>query len=110
MFCAERIKNLEKKKTYRKKNLAKLLQLGQSTMLEYENGIEQPPISVLIQLADFFNVNIDYLLGCTNIRISMERLKQQLTTNSGSITIDDFIRLKDDEKEAIGNLILSFKK
>ena len=40
----------------------------------------------------------------------MERLKQQLTTNSGSITIDDFIRLKDDEKEAIGNLILSFKK
>ena len=109
MFCAERIKKLREEKDISQKKLAKLLQLGQSTMSEYENGIKQPPISVLIQLADFFNVNIDYLLGRTNIRISMERLKQQLTTNSGSITIDDFIRLKDDEKEAIGNLILSFK-
>lgn len=65
---------------------------------------------MIIQLADFFDVNVDYLLGHTNIKISMKKLTQALTTKSGIVTIDDFIRLKEDEKEAIGSLIKSFNK
>ncbi len=110
MFLAERIKELRENKNLSQSDLASEMHISQSSISEYESGNQQPPLAMLIQLADFFNVNIDYLLGRTNIRVSIENLKQKLTTNSGCVTIDDFIRLTEDEKEAIGNLILSFKK
>ena len=86
------------------------MHISQSSISEYENGNQQPPLAMIIQLADFFDVNVDYLLGHTNIKISMKKLTQALTTKSGIVTIDDFIRLKEDEKEAIGSLIKSFNK
>ena len=110
MFLAERLKELRENKDLSQSELAEVMHISQSSISEYENGNQQPPLAMLTQLADFFNVNVDYLLGRTNIKISIENLKQKLTTNLGCVTIDDFIRLNNDEKEAIGNLILSFKK
>lgn len=110
MLFAERIKELRENKEISQTQLADLMHISQSSISEYESGKQQPPLSMLIQLSEFFDVNIDYLLGHSDIKISMEKLRQKLSTKSGCVTIDDFIRLKEDEKEAIGNLILSFKK
>ena len=110
MLLAERIKELRENKDISQAVLAEILNISQSSISEYENGNQQPPLAMIIQLADFFDVNVDYLLGHTNIKISMKKLTQALTTKSGIVTIDDFIRLKEDEKEAIGSLIKSFNK
>ena len=75
-------------------------------MSEYENGIKQPPLSILSKIADYFNVSLDYLAGRSTIKITIDALQEKLTTQSDDkISIDDLINLKEDEKEVIYNLI-----
>ena len=91
--------------------LANDLLIGQSTMSEYDNGVKQPPISVLIKIADYFNVSLDYLTGRTNIKMTISTLQDKLVTESGNkMSIRDIIQLDSDEKEAIINLIKLFNK
>ncbi len=75
-------------------------------MSEYENGIKQPPLSILSKIVDYFNVSLDYLAGRSTIKITIDALQEKLTTQSDDkISIDDLINLKEDEKEVIYNLI-----
>ena len=110
MFFCERIKKLREENSISQTDLANALFISQSSVSEYENGNQQPPLETLVKLADFFDVNIDYLLGRTDVKIPVNKLKQKLSTNSGAITINDFLHLKEDEKEVIGELIKSFNK
>ena len=43
--------------------LAKYLNIDQSTYSDYENGKINIPIEQLIKIADFYNVSLDYLVG-----------------------------------------------
>lgn len=49
-------------------DLAKKLNIGNSTLSQYESGKRIPSDEIKIKLAELFNVSIDYLLGITNIR------------------------------------------
>lgn len=42
--------------------------IDQALISKFESGERTPPTDVLILLADFYNVNIDYILGRTDIR------------------------------------------
>lgn len=108
MLLAERIKELREKKDLSQKQLAGILHISQSSISEYESGNQQPPIEMLMQLADFFDVNIDYLLGRTNISISLNRLTEKISTRSGEIPVNDLFTLNNNEKEIIGLLIQSY--
>ena len=111
MRQAERIKELRENMNVSQSKLANDLLIGQSTMSEYENGVKQPPISVLIKIADYFNVSLDYLTGRTNIKMTISTLQDKLVTESGNkMSIRDIIQLDSDEKEAIINLIKLFNK
>lgn len=48
--------------------VAKVLCCSQRTYSYYESGGHDIPTDVLIKLADFYDVSIDYLLGRTNVR------------------------------------------
>lgn len=48
------------------KSLATELQLASSTIWKYENARRFPRLIDLINIADYFNISIDYLLGRTN--------------------------------------------
>ena len=58
-----RIKQLRKEKNITASQLAKHINVADSTMSLYENGKREPPFETLKSIADFFNVSIDYLLG-----------------------------------------------
>ena len=47
-------------------DLARSLKISRSTIGMYERGDRQPDYETLESIADFFNVDIDYLLGRTN--------------------------------------------
>ena len=47
-------------------HLAELLHITQATYSRYENGNLDVPSAILIMLADFHNVSIDYILGQTD--------------------------------------------
>lgn len=61
----ENIRNLRIDNGYTQKKLAEYLGISQNTYSQYEIGVLNYPVEVLIKLADFYNVSIDYLLGRT---------------------------------------------
>ncbi|HIE12145.1 MAG TPA: XRE family transcriptional regulator [Desulfotomaculum sp.] len=64
----ERLAALRREKGLSQAELAKLLNMGQSTIAMYERTRRTPDPTTLKRLADFFNVSVDYLLGRTNNR------------------------------------------
>ncbi len=57
-----RIRDLREDMDLRQSDLAKATGIDQRTISNYETGKTAPDAYALIQLADFFNVSIDYLL------------------------------------------------
>lgn len=47
--------------------LSKALHIDRKTLSNYETGYRTPNIYLVVKIADYFNVSIDYLLGRTNI-------------------------------------------
>ncbi len=68
-----KLKNMEKLRTDAKltqQQLADTLHWSRDMYLNYENGKTQIPVDKLIQIAKYFNVSTDYILGlseCTSI-------------------------------------------
>ena len=64
----ETIRNLRIDGGYRQQQIADLLHIQQNTYSQYEIGVLNYPIEVLMQLADFYGVSVDYLLGRTKVK------------------------------------------
>ena len=60
-----RLKELRKKKKVSQLKLALDLNTSQNTISRYETGEREADYKMLISLADYFDVSIDYLLGRT---------------------------------------------
>ena len=58
-----RIRDLREDSDKKQIELAKYLNIDQSTYSDYENGKINIPIEQLIKIADFYNVSLDYLVG-----------------------------------------------
>ena len=58
-----RIRALREDRDLKQSAIAALLHISQATYSRYESGALDIPTSVLIALADFYGVSIDYLLG-----------------------------------------------
>ena len=44
------------------------LHISQRSYAHYEAGTREMPIDILMEIADLFEVNIDYIVGRTNIK------------------------------------------
>ena len=62
------IKNLRLEKKLTQEDLAKVLNLSVSTISMYETGSREPDISTIKNMAEYFNVTSDYLLGLSSNR------------------------------------------
>jgi len=58
-----RIKQLRETKELNMKETARLLGMPYTTYVNYEKGLREPTSEVLIQLADFFDTSVDFLVG-----------------------------------------------
>lgn len=65
---SERLKELRKEKKLTQKQLADILFIDKSSICKYETGVNYPENRFLKQMADFFDVSTDYLLGRTEKR------------------------------------------
>lgn len=63
---AERLRELRTEKGLSMKGLAKALNTTDATVSNWENEINEPKISHLKNIALFFGVTADYLLGLEN--------------------------------------------
>ncbi len=62
-----RLKEIRKSKGVSQLKMAIDLNTNQNTISRYETGEREPGINELIQIADYFNISIDYLLERTDI-------------------------------------------
>ena len=66
IFFGRRLKELRQEKGLTQKELAEKLNLNSVTYLHYEKAQREPPLSVLADMAKFFDVSIDFLLGLSD--------------------------------------------
>lgn len=95
-MLGDRICGLRKSKNLTQKELAKILNVSNTTLSQYENGIRVPSDDIKIKIANYFNVTLDYLLSGKHsneninesqltkkdekdIAKTMERMKKQLS-------------------------------
>jgi len=64
---AEIIKSLRIERGITQEQLASLLKVSRSTIGMYETGSREPDFETLEAIADIFNVDMDYLIGRSNI-------------------------------------------
>ena len=64
----DRFRQLREESKLTQIQLAEKLEISKGTIGNYESGIRMPRFVDLERIADFFNVDIDYLLGRTNYR------------------------------------------
>lgn len=86
---------------------AKQIQLSKSAVNMYERGDREPSFEVLERIADYFNVDLDYLLGKTSCEIR-ERVSSpphfEISSSEQSIIIK-FRKLDDRGQSAVLNTL-----
>ena len=62
-----RLKELRESKGLNMREAARLIGMPYTTYVNYEKGAREPNSETLVQLADFFETSIDYMLCKTNL-------------------------------------------
>lgn len=62
-ILGERLKELREERGYTQKQLSEELGINSVTYLHYEKEQREPPLSLLADIARFYGVSVDYLLG-----------------------------------------------
>ncbi len=62
----QRLKELRKENAYTQKQVAEKLGIKEVTYLHYEKEQREPPLSLLADIAKFYGVSVDYLLGLSD--------------------------------------------
>ena len=102
----KRLKELRESNGYSMDKLVELYNLkydakmNKSTLSRYENGIQDPIYTVVVNLANFFNVSVDYLSGSNSDDITASFSTKTL------ITMEKFEKLNDAGKEKADSYII----
>ena len=86
-----RLQQLRTSRNLSQDALGKKLNRSKSVICAYENNMRIPPLEVLTDIAVFFNVSLDYLVGID---------KEEMVSIDG---------LTDEQKEIVHSLIYEFK-
>lgn len=77
MFKYNRLKDLREDNDLKQENIARILKITQQQYGLYERGVREIPFHMIIELAKYYNVTIDYLAGITQLP---KRLENKETT------------------------------
>lgn len=94
---ASRLKELRKEFGLTQLDLSKTINISKSTVSMYEAGKRKPELETLEAIADYFNVNMDYLLGKSEIKNYQE-------CNSGDLTIPNIYPIEKKKFPLLGTV------
>lgn len=69
----ERIRDMQIDRGLTQKEVAKVINVKQNTYSQYEIGVLNYPLDVVIKLAEFYGTSVDYLVGLTDCPVPYER-------------------------------------
>jgi len=79
VIFGEKLKELREDRGLRQEDIGALFGFGKSTVSQWESGKSQPEFDIVVKLADFFKVSIDYLMGRNTPAVIYENLIKDLT-------------------------------
>ncbi len=72
-----RLRNLREDKDMSQTQMGKVLGMSQTGYSKYETGENDISTTILIELADYHNTSVDYLLNLTDIKTPYPRPKNK---------------------------------
>ena len=69
-----RLKELREANSKTQKEIAEILDIQQNTYSQYETGQRQISLEFLVELAKFYKVSVDYILGLTEIDLPYPKI------------------------------------
>lgn len=84
----ELLAELRKDRSMTQHELADVLHVSVGTISNYEKSVHFPDIEKLVNLADFFNVTTDYMLGRCESNLSPDVFQEMVTEDK---TVGDII-------------------
>ena len=60
------LRGIREDRDIKQREVAQMLNVSQNTYSQYENGVISLTAEVLVKLADYYGVSVDYLLDRTN--------------------------------------------
>lgn len=60
---AVRLKELRLERKLTQSDLSKILDVDRTTVMKWESGERETNFTMLVEIADFFDVSLDFLLG-----------------------------------------------
>ncbi|UZQ52403.1 helix-turn-helix domain-containing protein [Clostridium kluyveri] len=66
----ERLKKLREYHGFSQKELSEKIKIPYNSIIKYETGDRKPNFDTIIDLADFYDTSIDYLMGATDYTLS----------------------------------------
>lgn len=103
----ERLRMLRTRKGLSQLDFAKQIKISKSAVNMYERGEREPSFEVLETIADYFNVDLDYLLGktdCENRSRIEIRPHFEITDNERTM-IEKFRKLDTRGQSAVMNVL-----
>lgn len=82
MSFGKKLRSLREEKRLSQVELSKKLNVTSQALSQYELGKRIPDAEMIIRIADFFDVSVDYLLDRTNERITVDNMKAILASDS----------------------------
>ena len=68
MDYRERIRALREDNDFKQTYVANAIHVAQTTYSDYEKGKVRIPVECVIELAKFYNVDLNYIIGVSNVR------------------------------------------
>ncbi|QIW52828.1 helix-turn-helix domain-containing protein [Lactococcus raffinolactis] len=102
-MLSERLKSLRLEAKITQKEISNKLEIGQGTYARYEKGDRKPTGEILNDLAKFFNVSTDYLLGNTDIK--SKNLETDLNKTLDTVKSFDGKPITDSDRETIREIL-----
>lgn len=94
---ASRLKQIREFYGLKAGEMANILGVKHNTYSEYESGRTKPSLNILIKVAIFFNVSLDYITHIENYTDTYKFTKLSLYNKSNHIPLMDKVHIKDDD-------------
>lgn len=104
-ILAERLKEVRENLGISQKNAAKALLITNTSLSNYELNISTPSPEVLVSMARYYKVSLDYLFGISDVK-DIEREDGVVYISS----LDGFESLSDKNKDLVSALVKALKK
>lgn len=99
------LKRLRQQHNLSQQKLAEALHVSQQSIYKYEHNITSPDIETLINMADYFNTSVDYIIDYTDIPHKIEPTSKMDLNKDELELIQTYRTLSRNQKELTKALI-----